>query len=243
MAKIYPAKKALIPGLALTPVEINEELQTIIGEFNGRLDRENIELGDITTDKISDLTFTNYEYVGKPWDPLAPYVTFEGQAVGTMVEVPSNGLQPSPDKMELTIDTLDGGLIVEASLSVTSRGPPYDTAPGPPPPPPYDVTFDLDVTHADFYNWPWSLVVTVDGRVVAESGLSAAYPFSSRHVKQYVPVAAGTHKVGMWIRLGASGRVTDPNRAQFLVPQLWIVVLPVHYEIMARNLFARHIRR
>ena len=122
------------------------------------------------------------------------------------------------DKMEMLINTGDGGLIVEGSLTVQSLGidPETPTVPDQP------------------SNHPWSLVVTVDGRVVAESGMSAAYAFSSRHVKQYVPVGAGEHRVGMHIRTGSSGRY---------ILAAMVAVAPIAYQIGPRNLFVRQVKR
>jgi hypothetical protein len=239
MGRIYPSKKTLNDDLVLTPHEINEELQTIIGEFNGRLDRENIALGSIDSTKIKNKTFSNYEYQGRPISPVAfppnagPLdMVFIGQPVGTMAPIPA--LQFGEDQMFLNIDTLDGGLIVEGSVSIATLGPDYSGDP---------VEFDVGAgweDRAQPYNWPWSLVITVDGRVVAESGMSAGNPYSSRHVKQYVPVAAGTHKVALWLRTGASGRTPDPN---YPATYESLIQLPLLYRPMARTVYARHIKR
>jgi len=239
MGRIYPAKKDLNDDLVLTPHEINEELRTIIGEFNGRLDRENIALGSIDSTKIKDETFTSYQYQGLPFSPATfpPNVgpldmVFIGQPVGTLAPVPSTTF--GEDQMFLNIETLDGGLIVECSLSVASLGPDYSGEP---------VEFDVGEgweNRAQPYNWPWSLVVTVDGRIVAESGMSAGNPYSSRTVKQYVPVAAGVHKVAMWLRTGSSGRTPDPA---YPANYPWITQLPLLYRPMCRTVYARHIKR
>ena len=241
MGRIYPTQKTIDQGLVLTPREINEELRTIVGEFNGRLDRENFALGSIDSSKVKDKTFTKYEYAGFPvspqtFPPLAgpEDMVFIGQPVGTMAPVPSTVFGSS--QMFVNIDTLDGGLIVEASLSVVSLGPDYSGEP---------YAFDVGdgwENRAQPYNWPWSLVVTVDGRIVAESGMSAANPYSSRTVKQYVPVAAGIHKVAMWLRTGSSGRAPDPGVASpATYPSL--TQLPLLYRPMGRTVYARHIKR
>ncbi len=225
MGKIYPAEKPLSSGLPITPHEINEELQTIIGEFNGRIDRDNLDQGSMLGAKFAKECLTSYNYDGT----AVPIIqTSEGLPVGTMLAVPQTAV--GTDQVSFEIDTTDGALIVEGSMTVLTQGPEYVITNEDPP----QWTFDPATLVP--YNYPWSLVVTVDGRVVAESGMSGGYPKSSRHVKQYVPVGAGKHTVALWLRVGASGRtLASIQRA--------IVVLPVTYFYGPRNLFARHIKR
>jgi hypothetical protein len=145
-----------------------------------------------------------------------------------MIAVPQTAV--GLDQVGFDIETTDGGLIVEGSLTVYMQGPRYIITSIDPP------LFHFDPNALCPYNYPWSLAVSVDGRIVAESGMTAAYPRSSRHVKQYVPVGAGTHSVALWVRAGASGRAP-------LSLAMTVVVLPVTYNYGPRNLFARHIKR
>ncbi len=85
MGKIYPAEKPLSSGLPITPHEINEELQTIIGEFNGRIDRDNLDRGSMLGAKFAKECLTSYNYDGT----AVPIIqTSEGLPVGTMLAVP-----------------------------------------------------------------------------------------------------------------------------------------------------------
>jgi len=213
MAKVFRPEKPLTDGLPLTPHEINNTLRQVIGEYNGRLDRDNFNQSAIPAVKLAAEAATSYDYIGE-----SSSITLEskGQPVGTMYPVPRTAV--GTDKMEMLINTTDGGLIIEGSVTVQSLGIDAETPTVPDKP----------------YNHPWSLVVTVDGRVVAESGMSAAYAYSSRHVKQYVPIGAGQHRVGMHIRVGSSGRY---------IYAAMVAVAPTAYQIGPRNLFIRQVKR
>ncbi len=224
MGKIYQARKPLSDGLPLTPHEVNAELRTVIGEFNGRIDKDNLDAGTLTPSKVADECLTSYNYEGTDTGIAQ---TTEGLPVGTLIAVPQTAV--GSDQVSFEIETTDGGLIIEGSMTMYMQGPRYIAVPDP-----HSWVFSPDLLAP--YNYPWSLAVTVDGRIVAESGMSGGYPHSSRHVKQYVPVGAGTHTVALWVRAGASGRC-------ILNTGFDIVVLPITYNYGPRNLFARHIKR
>lgn len=214
MAIIYPSDKNVHGSLPVTPHELNKSLRTTIGEFNGRLDRENFRPFDIQSQHLAYKCLNAMEFSAS-----ASAVTFQqkGQPVGTMYAVPRTAF--GTDKMQVEIDCVDGALLVEASMTVLSLAVPDDAAG-------QDASL--------WANQPWSLVVTVDGRVVVESGMSAAYPYTSRHIKQLVPVGAGRHTVVMHIRVGSSGR---------RVGTAVVISTNVAYEMGARTLFARNAKR
>lgn len=216
MAKIYPSEKNVHGSLPVTPHEVNKELRSTIGEFNGRLDRENFLKNDIQSDKLAFKCLNSFEFIAA----TAP-ITFQqkGQPVGTMYEVPADVF--GVDKMEIAIDCTDGALIVEGSMTVKSLGV-------------FDENPSGDADRAS--NAPWSLVITVDGRVAVESGISAAYPYTCRHVKQLVPVGAGVHTVGMHLRVGSSGRRVG-------VAGVSVVTTNIAYLMGPRTLFARNVKR
>ena len=220
MAKIYPPVKPLKTTLPITPHEVNAGLRTVIGEFNGRLDRENFPAAGSTA-PIETLKL-NYECLNKfgflsATDEVE--IVYEGQPVGTMIEVPRSSL--NTDKMEILFECVDGALIVEASMTVQSES--------------RDMTGTGTIGSLKRGNQPWSLCVTVNGRVAVESGMSAAYPYTSRHVKQYLAVGAGTHTVTMQLRSGGSGRYRNAVGRT--------VTSKIGYKVLGRTLMVRNAKR
>ena len=216
MATIYPPTKNVHASLPVTPHEVNKSLRSTIGEFNGRMDRENFTTNDIQSDKIAYKALNSFEFIGS----VAPVsIQQKGQPVGTMYAVPFTVF--GTDRMEVKIECVDGALVVEASMTVKSLG----------------VNSEAPTADASLAsNAPWSLVITVDGRVAAESGMSAAYPFTCRHIKQLVPVGAGIHTVTMHLRVGSSGR-------RVLVSGVSANYASVGYSMGPRTLFARNAKR
>ena len=68
MAHKVPESR-MIDGDMVTPTEWNAEVSSIVGEFNGRLDRDNLPASVMTNDKFALGTFHQIKYVSSATTP------------------------------------------------------------------------------------------------------------------------------------------------------------------------------
>jgi hypothetical protein len=109
--RIYREHEIFADGDTFTPLEINEELRSIVQEFNSGLDRDNLGL-TLPTSKLAVDAITERYF----WDTgVAQNVTIPADsAVGQLYAVPDQTGAP----VETTLNTVDGHLAIEANLTV-----------------------------------------------------------------------------------------------------------------------------
>jgi hypothetical protein len=111
--RIYREHEIFADGDTFTPLEINEEIRSVVHEFNTGLDRDNLGLtlptGKLAVDAITERYF---------WDTgVAQNVTILSEAaVGQLHAVPDETGAP----VTALVTTVDGLLVIEANLTVRS---------------------------------------------------------------------------------------------------------------------------
>lgn len=104
MAHKVPESR-MVDGDMVTPTEWNAEVSSILGEFNGRLDRDNLPANVMTHDKFALGTFHQIKYVSSA---SVPSLTRTADAITTWADVPD---------LSTTITTGDSRLVLKARAS------------------------------------------------------------------------------------------------------------------------------
>jgi len=103
MAHKVPESR-MIDGDMVTPTEWNAEVSSILGEFNGRLDRDNLPASVMTNDKFALGTFHQIKYVSSASVPTLAHLN----NLTTWADVPD---------LSTTITTGDSRLVLKARAS------------------------------------------------------------------------------------------------------------------------------
>ena len=178
MAKVYP-QAYWVDGQVVTPDEVNAELANIFGEYNGRLDRENI------TD-LTDAAFALDSFNAIATQELSVPVTASHDQTGS-----NDGWQGVPDgvsgDMGVDVVCLDGALEIDVGMSwmLTTPRPAVSSA---------TMALGIFIDGA--------LVATSGKDRVGQLTAATKDAYDSRAVMWAGPIAAGLHRVEMRYIIG-----------------------------------------
>lgn len=156
-------------GDTLTPLEINAELNHLVGEMNGSLDRENIAIaGGLLSAKFALDSFNAFYFV-----EIDTFVTVTDVHGGVNQWTPYVIPDATPVPWTVNLTTLDCELEIELHLGVNLDS---------------DLVGDLG---------KMQLAIEVDGALVATNGRNSINfdVFLAKKVIAVVPVGAGAHVV------------------------------------------------
>jgi hypothetical protein len=181
--------------------EFNTSFNSVKGEINGGLDRENLPNGSVSNDELHPTAFVKYAVV--------PNIRIQGTSI-----------------LQLTWDIAAAGSIIPQPIRAIS----HDTYAGSwKTNPAYNINtlFQEGMLHLEFNCWYWSLnsvaagpflrkvefQILLDGAVVCRSG-SHLQNVGQIHLVTDLPISTGNHKIELRWRcsafIGPYGPVNNP---------------------------------
>ena len=227
MSRVFK-KSNWADGDVLTPHELNAELITILGEFNGNLDRDNFGPNLITEAKFKKDTFNMIEVLEGSDTPTTKVEGPHNQAP-KLHHIP---LSNSVDKTSISMQTGDGGLQIEACIGWQHLYMKGDGSTGRY----YNNTSEkYYMKHAGQV----MICLVVDGKIVARSGTMTPFIQQCRYVTAYKPVGAGTHTIEVMAYIFTGRDSNEPANTGTTES----LNTGASIKWITRNLWARHIRR
>lgn len=181
MAYVYPEDR-IDDGVVMDPRPFNRTLGRYYGEFNGMLDKDNLRREIIDTTRLTDFTGTQALASSEMTGPCNHIASWRATAVQSIAALASGTRYFSVSGIGGTFNTLDSGVIVEASIG-------------------YHWTNTVAGANFDNFN-TCQFLLYLDGiEIDATGNVSESYMYWSCYLNGYSAVGAGEHTISCKCRL------------------------------------------